>query len=227
MDAYIYLPLNVDPPFQTVLLFPGTGAIFVDSFDEAEAQTIRVFDFVVQSGRALVQPVIKSTYNRQDGSISTLPESTRAFSERVIQWTNDFQRTIDYLATRDDIDLDSLAFYGISWGGRMGGIIPAVDQRLKVAVLVSGGLAAASARPEASQVNFAPRIRIPVLMLNGSHDFIFPRDTAQRRLFELFGTPPSDKRHHVFEGAGHTNLPRTDVRDEVLGWLDRYLGLVN
>ena len=227
MDAYIYLPLNVDPPFQTVLLFPGTGAAFVDLFDEAEGRTIRLFDFVVQSGRALVQPVIKSTYNRRDGIESTLPESTRSFSERVIQWTNDFRRTIDYLETRDDIDLDSLAYYGFSWGGRMGGIIPAIEPRLKVAVLLAGGLAATSTRPEASQVNFAPRIRIPVLMLNGSHDFIFPRDTSQRRLFELFGTPPSRKDHIIFEGAGHANLPRTQMIDEFLGWLDRYLGRVN
>ena len=227
MDAYVYLPLNVDPPFQTVLVFPGTGAAFVDSFDEQEAQMVRFFDFVVQSGRALVWPVVKSTYNRRDGIESTLPEATRSFSERIIQWTNDVRRTIDYLETRDDIDLDNLAYYGFSWGGRMGGIIPAVEPRLKVAVLYAGGLAATSARPEASQVNFAPRISIPVLMLNGSHDFIFPRETAQRRLFELFGTPPSDKHHVVYEGAGHFNLPRTQVMGEVLGWLDRYLGQVN
>ena len=227
MDAYIYLPLNVAPPFQTVLVFPSSSAAFVDSFDEDAARRLRLFDFVVQSGRALVWPVVKSTYNRRDGIESTLPELTRSFSERIIQWTNDFRRTIDYLETRDDIALDSLAYYGISWGGRMGGIIPAVEPRLKVAVLYAGGLAATSARPEASQVNLAPRIRIPVLMLNGSHDFIFPRDTAQRRLFELFGTPPSDKHRVVFEGAGHFNLPRTQMMDEVLGWLDRYLGRVN
>ncbi len=227
MDAYIYLPLNVDPPFQTVVGFPSTSAAFIDSFDEDEARMLRVFNFVVQSGRAVVWPVVKSTYNRRDGIESTLPELTRSFSERIIQWTNDFRRTIDYLETRDDIDLDSLAFYGISWGGRMGGIIPAVEPRLKVAVLYAGGLAATSARPEASQVNLAPRITIPVLMLNGSHDFIFPRDTSQRRLFELFGTPPSRKDHIIFEGAGHANLPRTQMIDEFLGWLDRYLGRVN
>jgi formylglycine-generating enzyme required for sulfatase activity/dienelactone hydrolase len=227
MDAYIYLPLSVDPPFQTAIIFPSTTATLVDSFDEDEGRMLGAFDFVVQSGRAVVYPVVKSTYYRRDGLQSTLPETTRSFSEHVIQWTNDFRRTIDYLETRDDIDVDALAYYGVSWGGRMGGIIPAVESRLKAAVLYAGGLALTTARPEASQTSFAPHITVPVLMLNGSHDFIFPVETAQRPLFELIGTPPSDRRHVVFEGAGHANFPRNRTIDEILGWLDRYLGRVN
>ena len=96
-----------------------------------------------------------------------------------------------------------------------------------VYVLVAGALALSDARPEANQVNFAPRITAPVLMLNGRHDFIEPVDTAQRPLFELLGTPDSDKKHVIFEEAGHTNLPRSEMIAEILGWLDRYLGPVN
>jgi dienelactone hydrolase len=228
MNAYIYLPHEVEPPYQTVLYFPGTGAIFADSIEDVEVYNARLIDFVIQSGRALVLPIYKSTVERRDGLTSTWPSATVAFTEHVRQWVNDVSRTIDYLETRDDIDTSKLAYYGFSWGGRMGARVPAVERRFSAVVLVAGALALSDARPEANQVNFAPRITAPVLMLNGRHDFIEPVDTAQRPLFELLGTPDSDKRHVIFEGAGHTsNLPRTEMIAEILGWLDRYLGPVN
>jgi hypothetical protein len=42
----------------------------------------------------------------------------------------------------------------------------------------------------------------------------------------LFGTPPSEKRHVVFD-AGHDPLPRSQVIREILAWLDKYLGPVS
>jgi hypothetical protein len=35
---------------------------------------------------------------------------------------------------------DKVAYLGISWGGYMGGIIPAVEKRIKVVVLNVGGI---------------------------------------------------------------------------------------
>ena len=136
-------------------------------------------------------------------------------------------RTVDYLETQDDIDIDRLAYYGFSWGGRMGGIIPAVESRLRTAILLSGGLAFGTARPVADQINYVPRITIPTLMLNGEYDATAPVDSAQRSLYRLLGTPPSDKQHVVYERAGHFPLPRNQTIREMLDWLDKYLGPVN
>jgi len=72
--------------------------------------------------------------------------------------------------------------------------------------------------------NYAPRLRVPVLLLNGRYDFSTPVETAQRPLFDLLGTPAADKRHVIFE-TGHA-LPLSDVGREMLPWLDRYLGRV-
>ena len=55
-------------------------------------------------------------------------------------WAKDASRAIDYAETRPDIDHDKLAYYGYSWGAEMGGLIPAVDTRIKVNVLVLAGL---------------------------------------------------------------------------------------
>ena len=66
---------------------------------------------------------------------------------------------------------------------------------------------------------------MPVLMLNGDYDYVFPLETAQKPLFDLLGTPPQYKRHVVFD-AGH-GVPRDPQIRETLAWLDRYLGPVN
>jgi hypothetical protein len=42
--------------------------------------------------------------------------------------------------------------------------------------------------PEADPVNFAPRVKVPVLMLNGRFDFYGPTAISQEPLFRLLGT---------------------------------------
>jgi len=32
-------------------------------------------------------------------------------------------------------------------------------------------------------MNFAPRVKVPVLMVNGRYDFVFPLETCQSRCF--------------------------------------------
>jgi hypothetical protein len=80
--------------------------------------------------------------------------------------------------------------------------------------------------PEVRPVNFAPRVAVPVLMVNGRLDFQNPLETSQRPLFRLLGSPERDKRHVLFEG-GHAGYPIHDLVKVVLDWLDRYLGPVS
>ena len=77
--------------------------------------------------------------------------------------------------------------------------------------------------PEGDAINYVSRVKIPVLMLGGRHDYIFPLETAQKPMFERLGTPAEHKRQVIFD-SGHTNFPRSESIREVLGWLDRYLG---
>jgi dipeptidyl aminopeptidase/acylaminoacyl peptidase len=78
-------------------------------------------------------------------------------------------------------------------------------------------------RPEVKQINFAPRVRVPTLMLNGRYDPFFPVEASQVPMFQLLGTPAEHKRHRVYEES-HYQLPRREVVRETLDWLDRYLG---
>jgi tRNA A-37 threonylcarbamoyl transferase component Bud32/predicted esterase len=223
VTAYLFLPKNVKPPYQTVLYFPGTDTIRAPSSGNL-GPGFRG-DFLVMSGRAFVYPIYKSTFERQDGLTETWPDATRSFTDHVIMWVNDARRTIDYLETRKEIDVDKLAYYGFSWGGRMGPIVLSLEKRLKLGVLESGALSLRDARPEAHQALFAPRVTAPVLMLNGEYDFLEPVETAQKPLFDLFGTPDEHKDHIIFD-AGHSSLPRNQVVQATLAWLDKYFGPV-
>ena len=62
-----------------------------------------------------------------------------------------------------------------------------------------------------------------MLMVNGRDDFSLKE--ASRKMYELLGTPPEDKRLALLEG-GHMPARLEDVIREVLEWLDRHLGPV-
>ncbi len=217
--AYLFLPKNAAPPYQTVVYFPGSSAIHTDKF------SLSVYaDFIPRSGRALIAPVFKSTFERRDDLKSDYPEPTAFWRDHVIAWSKDVGRSIDYLETRRDIDPGRLAYVGLSWGGAVAPVVLAVEKRFKTAVLESGGLEFQQALPEADAINFVTRVKIPTLMLNGRYDHFFPVESSQLPLYRLLGTPDTDKRHVIYE-TGHA-VPRKEFIRESLDWLDKYLGPV-
>ena len=222
MQAYLYLPKNAKPPFQPIIFFPGSGDIFSKKF-KIDAAMFRI-DFLLKSGRAIMIPIYKGTHERHDELKSDLQEETVFYKDHVIMWRKDVGRTIDYLETRKDIQANKIGYLGWSWGGFMGGIIPAVEKRIKVVVLNVGGMEMHKALPEVDQINFIPRVTQPVLMVNGKHDMFFPVETSQMPMFDLLGTPKKDKKIYIYE-SGHL-VPRIDFVRESLAWYDQYLGIV-
>jgi predicted esterase len=217
--ANILLPKNAKPPYQAVIWFPGSYALGLKS-SERELVFSYYFDFLPRSGRALVYPVYKGTYERQTKAVSA-----SQWRDLIIQWSKDLGRTIDYLESRNDFDHDKLTYYGFSMGADYALPIVAVEPRLKAAILLAGGLNRQVRPPEIEPLNFLTRIKIPVLLLAGRNDFYYPVETSQDPLFKLLGTAAEHKRHVVFEGAGHVP-PRLEVIREILDWLDRYIGPV-
>ena len=216
--AFLYLPKDVSPPYQTVVHFPGSEALGFHTFTDLNLFNL---DFLMKSGRAVLFPIYKGTYERITHRTANGSSEER---DETIQRSKDLRRSLDYLETRSDIDHDRLAFYGFSWGGIEGPISLALESRFKTAVLADGGCDTDKKLPEDDPINFAPHIRIPVLMINGRYDFEIPFETCQQPFFHLLGTPAADKRQVVLE-SGH-GLPYTPWFKETLDWLDHYLGRV-
>jgi predicted esterase len=217
--ALLFVPRNAAPPYQAVVWYPGDDAFAFPS-SESLASTY-LFDFIPRSGRVLVYPIYKGMYERR----VPIGEGVNERRDLMLQWFKDLGRTIDYLETRKDIDSSRLAYYGFSSGAEYGPIFTALDSRFRASVLLGAGIPSEPVPPEVDIVNFAPRSRVPTLMISGRDDFLDPVESVQRPFFRLLGAAEKDKRHALLDG-GHLPPDRTAIIKECLDWLDRYLGPV-
>ena len=152
-------------------------------------------------------------------------------------------RGIDYLASRTDVDPEKIGVTGISGGGAATFWIAAADERVKVAVPVSG-MSDLSSYVCDHIVNghcdcmflyntyqwpwtripslIAPR---PLFFVNSDHDSIFPMDGNERvinrleRVYSLFGA--GDVVDSLVSIGGHAY--RKDIRQAADRFLNTYL----
>ncbi|MFN0018083.1 MAG: alpha/beta hydrolase family protein [Pirellulaceae bacterium] len=152
-------------------------------------------------------------------------------------------RSIDYLVNRPDVDPERIAVTGISGGGAATFWVAAADERVKVAVPVSGMADLESYVPNrvinghcdcmflyntyqwpwtriASLV--APR---PMLFINSDHDAIFPMDANDRiinrleRVYSLYGK--GGDVDSVVSVGGHAY--RQDIRQAAYTFINTHL----
>jgi formylglycine-generating enzyme required for sulfatase activity/dienelactone hydrolase len=168
--AYLFFPKNAKPPYQAVIIFPGSGALYLNRIDAYSSINVEMF---TRSGRAVVFPVYKGTFERPrvDASTPTLQR------DHTIMLFKDLGRTIDYLETRPEFDRGKLAYFGLSWGACIAPIFGALDKRIKLFLLEGGGLIRRPL-PEIDEINFAPRHTAPTVIFNGRYDIAFPPETS-------------------------------------------------
>jgi Serine/threonine protein kinase len=215
--AHLFIPRNVSPPYETVVYFPSSLGLIAKSSDELELMLV---DFLPRIGRAVLYPVYKGMYERH---FDAPPYPLLPGKDLVIAWSRDVSRSIDYLETRPDIDLQKLSFY--SYSMPYGSVMCALDDRIKVAFHLGTGLPPLKVPPEYDPINFAPRVKAPTLLIGGRLDFLLPLETCQKPLLKELGTKEEDKRLAIVE-RGHVIWLSPEVIKEVGQWLDKYLGPV-
>jgi len=223
--ALLYIPNNIEPPFEPVIFWGGAGVLIWQSVEEEHTE---MFDFLVRDGRVVALPIFNGAYDREDSDIGSTLTSIEAHStgtkyrDLQIKWVKELSRTIDYLETRDDVEIDKIGYYGMSWGGAEAPIVLAVEERFDAAVLNVGGLIdELEFLPEVDGFNFVHHVRTPTLMLNGEYDTIYPLESSQKPMFDFLGTDPEHKKHYV-TAASHF-FPRDVLIRESMAWFDRYL----
>jgi dienelactone hydrolase len=211
LPAHLFLPKNAAPPYQAVVYFPDGFALSIKDSGSVDIRWIR---FLVQTGRAVLCPVFRGTYERQEQVDDFFNEFTRS-------WAKEVSRSLDYLQTRPDIDSTRIAYYGFSLGAYVAPIFAALDDRIKTVVMLAGAGLWAGLPPPVDPLNFIPRMKTPVLIVVGKDDFIIGQASA--RVLELLGSP--DKKRVLIEG-GHSPARLEEVQGEILAWLDAHLGKV-
>ncbi len=155
--GYLLLPKNFDPPGPAILCLHGHGRGVDDIVGIQEDGTMRTEygeyqnDFALQcvdhGYAALAIEQFGFGHRRDDaacqrgsGNSSCQPSSGAAFllGQTMIGWrVYDAMRSLDYLSTRSEIDMNRIGVMGISGGGTTTFYSAAIDERFKVAV-VSG-----------------------------------------------------------------------------------------
>ena len=222
--AYLFLPKGTKPPYQPVIYFPGIG-VFNDFSSDLLGDFYPV-SLLVKSGRAVLYPIYKGSYERYDKKKPFQRSDKLSILEYCIMWTKDLRRSVDYLQTRADLDMKTLTYCGWSVGVAFGPGALVVEDRFKFGIFMHGGLWIQDEFPSAAEpANFAPRVKVPVLMINGREDFVWPLKSSQEPMFRLLGS--TDKKHILHPG-GHTlfALMSRETKDEMFTWLDEHLGPV-
>ena len=140
------------------------------------------------------------------------------------------RRALDVLSARADVDRARLGFFGFSYGAWLGVMADAVDGRIALTVLRSGGPQILEAIARSSgytgagfadyqalmksvdQIRYAPSVRGPVLVQNGTLDPTYTADEVRTWQAAIGG----DKTVRTYP-AGHT-LDETS-RADVIAWL--------
>ncbi len=220
--AYLYLPHRAARPLQTIVFVPSTQAFQTRSI---AIEVERVIGPNIKAGRAALAVVFRGMAERAFGPEwePPAPPSVR-FRDLMVLHATELRRGLDYLATRDDIDMRRLGYVGVSWGAgsRIG--FAAVDDRFRAVVLIGGGIdeRVQPTLPEAANFNFAPYIRAPKLLLNGADDEEHPWFTRGLPLWNLLREP---KELMLVPGAGH--IPALEIRVPAINrFLDHHFGPV-
>ena len=216
MKILLFIPVDYKPPYQTIVYMPGINAIYSNSMDDMSTDNI---DFFIKSGRAVVWPVYYSTFGR--GAIK--PTNLYTWKQVHKNIMIDFQIACDYLQTRNDIDTDKLAYFGVSWGGALAAYLLAIDDKIKLGILSLFGISSLEkyTYKEFDQIDYVPHIKIPMLLLGGRYDPDYVME-QQKAFYDFLGTPESNKKWIIYESTHW--IPREDLINESLSWLDKYFG---
>lgn len=270
-----HLPLNVETKIIKKNQFATTYEIFFDSINNQRVSGLLLLPnlglkkypvilylhgsgmsreipdmalpLITQKGLALFSI---SAFNTNERRLPGKSLSSGYFLENrqgIIQTVVDYQRGLDVLSTREDIDMNRVGIIGLSLGTIQGSILFGLDKRIKVSAFAVGGgdleLMAkksilisrffdfgkmnydlsqlkAIASP-IDPVNFAKNNKgRPTLMVNGRKDEIVPAECA-RKLYENFQEP----KHIIWYDGGH--VPPMDIimtlGKRALAWFENYL----
>jgi predicted esterase len=221
-DVHFFYPREKREKHETILFVPGGGAWLSQRFGPVGLVEWELIPRLVQTGRVVCLPVCKGMFERGDGTFP-LPERTLQARDLVIAGAKDLARTIDYLHTRSDLDAGRLVFLGYSSGAMANLPVLSLHPGLRAAILVSGAyplLPPNTSNEVFYPYHFAPHVKLPVLMINGGLDTLFPYQTLQAPMFEDLG---SENKKHVLLESGH-NTPNDEVFKSVDEWLLEVFG---
>ncbi len=239
VPAYLGIPHTGPGPFPFVILIHGIGGSKEDwwvrnNFVHGESLTLKLLaggiGVLTMDAEFHGERIAGNDYESPDTIVFEHGRPSR-LRNMMVQSTVECRRGIDYLATRQEVDMERIGVIGYSMGGMMVFPLMAVDDRIKAGVACVAPLGTEpmfnSTKLSASRAeriagvapyNFARKIKNQALcVLAGRRDPLY----VDREVRELLEQVPSTHKEVIFYDSGH-RLPQQYV-DDAAGWVERYL----
>jgi dienelactone hydrolase len=216
---------------------PFPGIVLMHGLPSDRRAMLSTGTLLAQVGAVVI--LIDAPFARPENAGRDALTFTAQDRDEQVQLIVDLRRAVDVLLERPEVDADRLAYFGVSYGGAMGGLLAGVEDRLQAYVLVvgDGGLVTHATGPEdwpnGDLFRFSQSRReawleamwpieplhyvghaAPAALLyqNGTQDPLVPPADARR-----YQTAGSEPKTLLWYEAGH-GLPRAALKDAV-EWL--------
>ncbi len=205
VGAYLAVPNKAKAPFNVVLLIEGMGGSKEGWFKKDNwSNGLLTTEALIEKG-FVVFTIDAALHGERFDSLEVFPKPPKlrknslmhTVHQMIHQTVQDYMRGLDYLQTRDDINMEKAGVYGLSMGGATTFILAGLDERIKTAV---AGVAVVYGNQYSTvnAYNFTPRINTkPILMLMADDDGYYTPETATQ-LFNSIGGAKNEL--IIFEG---------------------------
>ena len=221
LHGYVVYSNKYHNNLKPIIHFPSAWAIFSDSDDWIISDVIKEYNYLLMEGYAIICPVYYSTCNRKKFLKTWWANESDEYRDTMIKIGKDFKRSIDFIETRNEFDINYLSYTGYSWGSVMSNILLAIDDRVKSAFICAGGLQVQKSKPEVDPAFYTRRITMPIMHITGKQDGIFDYENSQIPMQKLLGTPIKNQEMIVLEGVGHAISKDIRIKNH-LRWLKKH-----
>jgi dienelactone hydrolase len=217
---------------------PFAGLIVQHGLPGEKFQMLQIAEDFARTGAVVV--AIDAPWSRR----RELPDFTERDRADQIQLMVDLRRAVDLLHNRDDVDDGRIAYFGVSYGGAMGGLLAGIEDRIAAFVLDvgDGGLVAhftgaedadgpLSQLPPARRgrwldamrpiepIKWIGRADAPILFQSARNDELVP--PADARKYQRAAHEPKDVRWY---DSGHLLPP--EAACDAARWLEETIDIV-
>ena len=220
LTGYVAYGNKFTTKLKPIIIFPNAGAIFSDR-DYFKDNLIEDYKYLIDEGYAIIFPVYHSTFSREKTLKNHWPNESNQYKQSLTFIGMDFKRVIDYIESRSVFDSSKLSYLGESWGAVTSNILLAIDNRIKTAAIIAGGLMPPFSKKEIEAHVYLRRIKIPIMHLVGKLDGVFEYNKSFLPWNKLIGTPKKDKMIIVLEDTSHI-VPEDLIIKNHLEFLKKY-----
>ncbi len=219
--GYIIYSNSYEDRCSPIIVVPSARGIVNKTVKNLPKNLLSKFKYLIDEGYAIFHPIYFNTYSRERVIDTWLPNESEEYKEMIIKWGQDYKRSLDYLETRKDFKFKNLSYYGASLGSRYANIFLAIDDRVKSAFLVVGGLRMQRAKKEIDEHYYLRRVKTPIFHVVGKLDATLGYEDIYLPWKKLVGTDAKNLKTVELENFGH-GVPTDTVVKYHKSWIEKY-----